>query len=168
MMNKSPQSSSFGRILDALSCYLDICTKRTYDGEPAMKLEKYLALGKPNYSFVAEERNGVVNTTDLFRQLDEKIKPPFTEHQKADIAYSVVKAIVVKLTEIAIENAKSNNIKTIGLTGGVSYNIPITDMVEIGVKKAGLSLLVHNRVPNGDGGIAIGQNAIIGHKLHKT
>ena len=168
MMNKSPQSSSFGRILDALSCYLDICTKRTYDGEPAMKLEKYLANGSAKYSFDVEVKNCVVETTDIFRQLDKKIKPLFTEHQKADIAYSVVKAIVGKLTEIAIEHAKSNNIKTIGLTGGVSYNIPITEMVETEVKKAGLSLLVHNRVPNGDGGIAIGQNAIIGHKLHKT
>jgi len=24
---------------------------------------------------------------------------------------------------------------------------------------------VHNRIPNGDGGISIGQNVIVGHKL---
>ncbi|MDH7517847.1 MAG: carbamoyltransferase HypF [Candidatus Thermoplasmatota archaeon] len=165
IMSKSPKSSSFGRVLDALSCYLDICEKRTYDGEPAMKLERYLALGKPKYSFDTEVKNGVVGTTDLFREVEEKIKTPFTETQKADIAYSMVKSIVDKLVEIAVENAKENSIKTIGLTGGVSYNIPINEMVEKQVNKAGLKLIVHNRVPNGDGGISIGQNVIVGHKL---
>jgi len=38
-------------------------------------------------------------------------------------------------------------------------------MVETQVKNAGLDFIVHNRIPNGDGGISIGQNAIIGHKL---
>lgn len=165
LMNKSPQSSSLGRILDALSCYLNICTKRTYDGEPAMKLEKYLANGKAKHSFDIEVKNGTVGTTNLFRQLEEKIKNPLSVTQKADLAHSMVKTIVDKLTDIAIEHAELNNIKTIGLTGGVSYNIPITEMVEKQVKKAGLSLVVHNRVPNGDGGIATGQNVIVGHKL---
>jgi len=39
-------------------------------------------------------------------------------------------------------------------------------MVEKKVKQAGLNFIVHNRVPNGDGGIAIGQNVIIGHKIN--
>jgi len=165
MMNKAPLSSSIGRVLDALSCYFDICTKRTYDGEPAMKLEKYLATGKDKYPFDIEVNNGTVGTIDLFRQLEEKIKKEVTETQKADLSHSFVKIIVDKLTDIAIEHAEINNIKHIGMTGGVSYNIPITEMVEKRVNKAGLKLAVHNRVPNGDGGIAIGQNVIAGHKL---
>jgi hydrogenase maturation factor HypF (carbamoyltransferase family) len=39
-------------------------------------------------------------------------------------------------------------------------------MIEKQVEKVGLKLIVHNRIPNGDGGISIGQNAIIGHKLN--
>jgi hydrogenase maturation protein HypF len=162
MMDKAPQSSSIGRVLDALSCYLDICKMRTYDGEPAMKLEKYLENGKPKYSFDIEVKNGIVGTTDLFRQVDE-IKKPLTEKMKADISYSMVKMIVNSLTNIAIEHAGNSGIKSIGLTGGVSYNIPIIEMVEKQVKKAGLLLTCHNRVSNGDGGISIGQNAIVGH-----
>ena len=165
MMKSSPISSSSGRVLDALSCYLNICKTRTYDGEPAMKLEKYLANGEPIYSFDAEIKNNTVETIDLFKQLDEMINKPLTDKEKADYAYSFVKTIIDKLTEIAINNADGNNIKTIGLTGGVSYNIPINEMVSNQVTNAGLSLVVHNRVPNGDGGISIGQNVIVGHKL---
>jgi len=166
MMNRSPQSSSLGRVLDALSCYLNICTKRTYDGEPAMKLEKYLELGKNKYSFNTQIKNGVIGTIDLFRQLDEKVNKNITEKEKADFAYSFVKTIVDKLTECAIENAENQGIKNIGITGGVSYNIPIIEIVEKKVKHAGLSFIVHNHVPNGDGGIAIGQNVIVGNKIN--
>ncbi len=165
MIDKSPKSSSLGRVLDALSCYLNICIKRTYDGEPAMKLEKYLAKGKPLHSFNIKNKNGVIETFDIFRQLDEKINKPLNEKEKADYVFSFVKTIVDGLVDIAINNAYKKGIKTIGLSGGVTYNVPITNIVEKRIKNTDLKLIVHNRVPNGDGGISIGQNAIIGHKL---
>jgi len=166
LIDKSPQSCSLGRVLDTLSCYLNICTKRTYDGEPAMKLEKYLCLGESKYSFSSEIKDGVVGTIDLFRQLDEMINKPLTEKEKADFVYSFVKKVVDDLTNIAIQHAENLEINNIGLTGGVSYNIPIVEMIEKQVEKAKLKLIVHNQIPNGDGGISIGQNAIIGHKLN--
>jgi hydrogenase maturation protein HypF len=165
LIDKAPQSCSLGRYLDAISSYLGICTKMTYSGEPAMKLEKYLAAGKDKYKLKAEIKDNVVNVTDLFNQIDEIVSPPFNEKQKADISYSIVNAIVRSLCDIAIKNAFDNNIKTIGLTGGVSYNVPITEIVDRLVKKEGLKLIVHKNIPNGDGGISIGQNAIVGHKL---
>lgn len=165
LMNKSPLSCSLGRYLDAISSYLDICNKMTYSGEPAMKLEKYLAIGENKYNLDIQIKDNVVNVTDLFNQIDEIVKPPFTEKEKADIAFSIVKAIINGLSNIAINAALKQKIKTIGLTGGVSYNIPITEMFHEQVEKKGLKLMVHNQVPNGDGGISVGQNAIIGHKL---
>ena len=166
LMDKSPQSCSLGRVLDTLSCYLNICTKRTYDGEPAMKLEKYLSLGESKYSFDSKIKNDIVGTIDLFRQLDEMINKPLTEKEKADFVYSFVKRVVDDLTNIAINHAENLGINNIGLTGGVSYNIPIVEIIKKQVEKAKLKLIVHNQIPNGDGGISIGQNAIIGHKLN--
>ena len=69
------------------------------------------------------------------------------------------------MTKIAIQNAGDNGIGYIGITGGVSYNIPMVKMVDNFVKEAGLKFLTHNQVPNGDGGISTGQNAIAGHRL---
>lgn len=165
LVNKSPLSCSLGRYLDAISCYLEICTKRTYSGEPAMKLEKYLAIGSNKFNLDCEVKDNVVPVIDLFRQIDEIKKHSLSESEKANIAYSLVKKIVDNLTDIAINYAHSNNINKVGITGGVSYNIPITNMVEKRLKNAGLKLVVHNRVPNGDGGVSIGQNSIVGYKL---
>ena len=162
LVRQAPLSSSLGRYLDALACYLGICTTRTYSGEPAMKLEKYLALGVPRYPLSVTIKDTVVEVGDVFRQLDEQLRRPLAENDKADAAVSLVKAIVDALTDIAIAHARQSSIQTIGLTGGVSYNVPITEMVQQRVADAGLGFLVHRNVPNGDGGIAVGQNAIAG------
>ena len=66
---------------------------------------------------------------------------------------------------MGIECAREKGVKYIGFTGGVSYNLPIMKMVGEFVEKSGLVYLTHNRVPNGDGGISIGQNVIVGHLL---
>jgi len=165
LINKSPKTSSFGRFLDAISCYLDICCKRTYNGEPAMKLEKYLNNGKLKYSFDIEIKNDTVGIIDLFRQVSNIIKHPITDRKKADISYSMVKSVIDALFEIIMKNVDYYNLKNIGLTGGVSYNIPIIKMVEDNIKRNNLNLILHNNIPNGDGGISIGQNIIVGNLL---
>ena len=53
----------------------------------------------------------------------------------------------------------------IGLAGGVSYSLPIVRIIEDLLKRSDMELLLHNSVPNGDGGISVGQNAIAGHLL---
>jgi hydrogenase maturation protein HypF len=137
----------------------------TYSGEPAMKLEKYLAIGKNSFKLSVEIKDNVVQVVDLFNQIDELVKPPFSESDKANISYSIVSAIVGGLTDIAINYAMENKIKTIGVSGGVSYNVPINEMILKNVEKAGLKLIVHNKIPNGDAGISVGQNIIIGNKI---
>ncbi|MFO8078098.1 MAG: carbamoyltransferase HypF [Thermoplasmatota archaeon] len=161
----SPKSSSLGRILDALSCYLGICCQRTYDGEPAMKLERYLAQGSNRYDFSVTLKNNVVQTASLFEQLDEQKPKHLSFQQKADLAYSFVFSIIHALTKMAIQHASTEDIGKIGITGGISYNIPIVKMVEDIVQYHDFDLLIHHRIPNGDGGIAIGQNIIAAHQL---
>jgi len=158
-------SCSLGRYLDAISSYLGICSKMTYNGEPAMKLEKYLAMGRNVFDLDLEIKNNIVQVVDLFNQIDEMVKPPFSEKDKANISYSLVNAIVKGLSDIAVDFALENKFKTIGVSGGVSYNVPINEMILKNVKKAGLSLIVHKNIPNGDAGISVGQNVIVGNKL---
>jgi hydrogenase maturation protein HypF len=164
LMTKAPRTSSFGRVLDALACYLGICQKMTYDGEPAMKLERYLAQGEPTYEFetsVEDKDRKIVKTLPLFDQLAEyQIR---TEKEKADIAYSFVYTVIKELVEIAADACCSTGIQYIGISGGVSYDLPIVRMAEAVVNEKGLRFLTHEQVPNGDGGISVGQNAIVGH-----
>ncbi len=165
LMKKAPKTSSFGRVLDALSRYLGICERMTYDGEPAMKLEKYLTRRELNYEFntnIENKNREIVRTLPLFDQLAD-YGDVSTEKKKADLAYSFVFALVKEMVEIAADACVSNDISCIGITGGVSYDVPIVRMAEALVKEKGLRFLTHDKIPNGDEGISIGQNVIVGH-----
>jgi len=166
LLPKAPRTSSFGRVLDALSCYLGICDRMTYDGEPAMKLERYLGQGELRYDFETDVETcdrKIVRTLPLFDQLlAYQVR---TEQDKADIAYSFLHALLTPMVEIAADACTRVGTTTVGLTGGVSYDLPIVRMVEGLVKAKGLTFLTHERIPNGDGGISAGQNVIAGHKI---
>jgi len=156
LMSNSVRTSSFGRILDALSYSLNVCKQRTYDGEPAMKLEPLLARGRLVEGFETETVNGTVMTAHLFHGTDEK---------KEDVAYSVVYNIMKELVQSASETADSAGIKYLGLTGGVSYNSTITKMFMDLVSGTDHPFIIHNDVPNGDGGVSIGQAAIAAKRV---
>ena len=156
LMSNSVRTSSFGRILDALSYSLNVCKQRTYDGEPAMKLEPLLARGRLVEGFETETVNGTVMTAHLFHRTNEK---------KEDVAYSVVYNIMKELVQSASETADSAGIKYLGLTGGVSYNSTITKMFMDLVSGTDHPFIIHNDVPNGDGGVSIGQAAIAAKRV---
>lgn len=150
MMRNSVKTSSMGRVLDALSFTLDVCKTRTYDGEPAMKIEPLLAKGKMLPDFETSTKHGEILTAHLFSDIPKN-------ENKCDIAYSVVRSVIDEMVNSACDSGATD---FIGMTGGVSYNSQICDMVAQAASQRGLKLVVHDRVPNGDGGISVGQTAI--------
>jgi len=152
MAPKSVLTSSFGRLLDTLAFTLGVCEKRTYDGEPAMKMEPLLSTGKLIPGFETELKGKEIMTTELFRRIGKG--------RKEDIAYSVVNNVISVMVDVACDQAESFGTKNIGLTGGVSYSRPICDMVSRKIKERGFEPLLHESIPNGDGGISVGQAAI--------
>jgi hydrogenase maturation protein HypF len=167
MLGKSVTASSMGRVLDAVSCITGVCCKRSYEGEPAIKLEKWLENGEPRLKFALEfGRTGdieVARTLPMFEQLlGMKL---VSNRDRADAIASFVKTLVTGLSESACLQAESRGLKQVGLSGGVSYSGPISRWVEKAVRSGGLTFVGHDRIQNGDGGISTGQNAIAGAHL---
>lgn len=152
LAGRSIGTSSLGRVLDALSYSLGVCDRRTYDGEPAMKLEPLLARGRLVDGFETYTENGIIRTAHLFSGIEKR-------PDKADAAYSVVWNILSEMVDSASERADSDGEGCIGITGGVSYDVPIVRMAKELAEKHGKRLIWHTRVPNGDGGISTGQVA---------
>jgi hydrogenase maturation protein HypF len=165
LLSKAPLTSSFARVLDALSCMLEICQIRSYEGEPAMKLEPFLAEGSVVHQFDVKSHQGIIDTPDLFNQLDEMMKKQLKRKEKANLVSSFVCSLLETMAHIAMDYAQHHSIDHIGITGGVSYNIPLLEMLHKIIEKNDFSLFVHKSIPNGDGGIAIGQNLIAANMI---
>lgn len=154
IMDKSVLTSSMGRVMDAVSCYLGVCNRRSYDGEPAMKLEPLLNRGKKVEGFEVRVQNGVIDSLDLIANV---ISSPMSPEDKA---YSIVAYLIETMVDLAADTAEREGLNSIGVTGGVSYNSTVCDIARKRVESHGLRLLRHREVPNGDGGISVGQVAI--------
>ncbi len=167
MLDKSVTASSMGRVLDSVSCILGICCKRTYEGEPAIKLERWLEAGRPTADFELEFGHiGDLEFARTLPMLDQLLSMKAeTDGQRADLAASFVRTLVQGIADRACDLAEHEGLKQVGLTGGVSYSGPITAWVKESVERRRLEFVGHERIPNGDGGISTGQNAIAGALL---
>ena len=142
-----------GRLLDALAYTLGVCRERTYDGEPAMRLEPLLARGRLVDGFETETVNGMVRTAHLFDMITPDVRPE-------DAAYSIVYNVMQELVADAVDAADRMGVEHIGITGGVSVNTVISRMFKDMVISSLHLTAMHEDVPNGDGGISVGQAAI--------
>ena len=145
------ESSSCGRFLDAVSAFLGICKKRTYEGEPAMKLESLALKGKRiiELPLEIEEKKGtfILKTTPIFKKIVEY----FPLKSKEDLALSLHFALCEGLAEIVKLKNKEN--LPVCFSGGVAFNELFNKFLK---EKLG-KIFIQKKVSPGDGGISLGQ-----------
>jgi len=151
------ETTSCGRVLDAVAAVLGMCYERTYEGEPAMKLESAAVKGVDMMKIKPVIRGNVLDTSELLFQIFENQ----AKVSREDLAYSAHAYLANGLTSLAIAAAQENGVETVGFTGGAAANGILAKLMRQAVEAAGLRFLVHEAVPSGDGGISFGQ-AVVG------
>lgn len=152
------RTSSCGRVLDAVSAILGVCYKRTYEGEPAMKLEAAARDGQEVLNLEPKIEGNVINTTDMVNRVFEGVR----KFRTRDLAFSAQNYMARSLAELAVEKAQELDVKNVGFSGGVAYNEHISLTIQRIVEKKGLNFVFHERVPAGDGGTSFGQAIVVG------
>ncbi|MCW4039796.1 MAG: carbamoyltransferase HypF [Candidatus Bathyarchaeota archaeon] len=146
-------TSSCGRVLDAVAAILNLCRERTYSGEPAMKLEACAQGGQNKLDVTPQIENSIVNTSNIVHA----VYTSRNEYSAKDLAYSVETYLARGLATLATEAAALYGVKTIGISGGVAYNLHICSEMKRIITEQGYDFKMHERIPPGDGGIAFGQ-----------
>jgi hydrogenase maturation protein HypF len=153
-----PMTSSTGRVLDAVSSILGVCQKRTYDGEPAMRLEGVAHYGHDDVPLPLETKTyqgrQVLDTRPL---LAEVLHAREEGKSIKNIAASAQAALARGIATIAAEAAEATGVRNIGLSGGVAYNKAIVKSVLEVCNQHDTILFTNTKVPRGDGGISFGQ-----------
>ncbi|RLI83646.1 carbamoyltransferase HypF [Archaeoglobales archaeon] len=167
------KASSAGRYLDTCSTMLELCFERTYEGEPAMKLEACVKESQPYYKPIVSSKReeavypspfiteGLANTSDV-KVL--RIKPIVCDalerylegENKCTIAYQMIDYLAHGLAKIAAKEARKTK-NTVVMSGGVTYNSYLTPLVERYLSEKGVELLINREVAAGDNGISFGQ-----------
>jgi len=156
--NGAIQTTSCGRVLDALAAVLGVSYVRSYEGEPAMKLESTALAGKDVLNLKPILQGNVLDTTGLLARIFENR----SKTSVADLAYSAHAYLSKGLAALAVENARSHGVETVGFSGGAACNQILAQLMREAVEAAGLRFVVHESVPAGDGGVSFGQAVVAG------
>jgi hydrogenase maturation protein HypF len=152
------ESTSCGRVLDAVATVLGLCYVRSYEGEPAMKLESAALSGRDVLGLKPIIHNDTLVTTNLLGAIFENK----TKASVNDLAYSAHAYLAKGLASLATKNALAFGVKNVGFSGGVACNQILAKMIREAVEAANLRFFAHESLPAGDGGISFGQAVVAG------
>lgn len=152
------RSTSMGRLFDAVSALLDICHYSEYEGQAAMELE-YKAFGAnkkyPLHIPVYQRKQVLVGDTAVL--FEELIQAVHSGVQSAELAAGFICAVSRFTIEMCRQLAEENGTAQIALSGGCFQNRILLESVVDGLKDSGYAVYINEKVPAGDGGIALGQ-----------
>lgn len=173
------ETSSAGRLFDAVSALLDICTEVTYEGQAAIELETCATrwqethgkgmtsqsegIDEDSYYSVnwAREKDGfVLKINRLFRGI---IQDCIQGKDKGYIAYQFHEAIAQAIVQTVIKLQVGQG--PLVLTGGVFQNKLLTERVLDLCAVYQIQVLRSKELPPGDGGISFGQVLIANEVL---
>lgn len=160
------QTSSCGRLFDAVAGMLGICTKVSYEGQAAMMLE---AASFP--SDTAKYRFDLRDCSYPYRIAMQSV----FEEMLFDITCGVSKEVIGgkfhatlidMIVATAVRLSGEKKCQQVVLSGGAFQNRLLFKNVVEGLKGKGLKVYTHKKVPANDGGLALGQ-AIIADEVYK-
>jgi hydrogenase maturation protein HypF len=165
-------TTSTGRLLDAAAALLGICRERTYDGEPAMKLESAGAGRHPeNWDLTFTTLNGceVLSSSSLIQTAFEKMQAAREGDTRIinTIAASFQYNLARGIAQLALHAADREGIQTIALSGGVAYNHAIRETIRSEIAKENKECVINDQYPLGDGCVSFGQCVYAGKLLEQ-
>jgi len=161
----APETTSAGRLFDAVAALLGLCAVARFEGEAATRLE-YAARAAHDaavYPFP------LVTEREPWR-LDWG---PLVEAVLAERSRGVATAVIARrfhntLAAAVVAMARRAGHARVCLSGGCFQNRCLTEAVLAGLAAAGLRGYLHRQVPPNDGGIALGQVVVAAARWNPT
>ena len=152
-------SSSMGRLFDAAAALLDVCHCNSYEGECAILLEQFAHNHSEKLKNILHvecknidgnwQADGVKLLVDMYNLKNQ--------YSKESLAYLFHHAVAEAIVEMAEKICEEQGVNQIALSGGTFLNRILLPEVVEGLRVRGKAVYINEKVPCGDGGIALGQ-----------
>ncbi|MFH1731890.1 MAG: carbamoyltransferase HypF [Planctomycetota bacterium] len=159
----TPLTCGMGRLFDAASALLGVCTRRTYEGQPAIELEGVAdpeAAG--SYPIQLIERGGQleVDGAAILAAICEDRDAGMEIPRVAGRFHNTIADVVLEYAAAARDRT---GLSDVCLSGGCFQNALLLEKSAAGLAAAGFAVHRHRLVPPNDGCVALGQLVVAAH-----
>lgn len=149
------QTSSVGRLFDAVAFLTGVATHNAFEGQAAMALEYAIGKHPSQQSYEITLHDHIADVSEMLRQILEDIR---TGREHSWIAARFHNALVNWLLAVAQRSGMDN----IVLSGGVFQNAYLISRAQTVLRANGFQVHTPHHVPANDGGLAFGQAILAG------
>lgn len=158
------ETSSMGRLFDAVAALAGVCTEATYEAQAAIELE---VLSRAHVDEVSPYpfgiQDGIISLRDLLEQVILDVRRGWPAAVIGARFHLTICAIVVEACSLL---RSQTGIAESALSGGVWQNQVLLDLARPSLERAGFTVFTHRHVPANDGGLSLGQVAVANHQVH--
>ena len=160
----SIETTSMGRLFDAVASIAGVRHEISYEGQAAIELE---ALGTPDAE--GRYRFDLINNEGALIIDPGAVVAAVAGDVVAGVPAPVIstrfhRALAAVIVAAAEQMRRQYHIDTAALSGGVFQNVTLLEAAKRGLEGAGFTVLTHRLVPPNDGGLALGQIALAGKR----
>src|SRR5690606_21033895 len=149
----APATTSVGRLFDAVAALTGLCRHSRFQAEAAQALEYAASPAAAPYQFVL--RDGVLDWRPMLAAMLEQRETPGL----------VASRFHATLIAMIVTVAAAQRASTVVLAGGCFANRLLLAGAIEALRARGIEALAARRLPAGDGGLALGQAWVAGHRL---
>jgi hydrogenase maturation protein HypF len=157
------QTSSCGRLFDAVAAILGMGSEVTFEGQAAIALEMAAHPGVTGrYQFDLQQGEPLV--VDLRQSIATIVQEIARNRPAGEISARFHNTLSAAIVEVCCRIRKSDGLDRVCLSGGVFQNHLLLGLTAAELRRLGFGVFLHATVPANDGGISLGQ-AVIANEL---
>jgi hydrogenase maturation protein HypF len=149
------QTSSSGRLFDAVSSLAGVRQEINYEAQAAIELETLVDEDvKEAYEFVVGE---AIDSASLIRAVVADVK---SDMPSGVIAAKFHNGMAAMIHDVCVRLREQSDLNEVVLSGGVFQNVTLLERVLPLLRTSGFTVYTHHLVPPNDGGLSLGQAVI--------
>jgi hydrogenase maturation protein HypF len=162
-------TSSAGRLFDAVAALLSQASEVTFEGQAAIALETAAApdiAGSYPFDLQNDEASSDILIVDLRATIVAIVKAITAGRPVAEIAARFHNTLSAAIVEVCSRIRLSSGLRRVCLSGGTFQNMYLLRRTVVELRLRDFEVFLHAAVPANDGGISLGQAVIADELLH--
>lgn len=159
------ETSSCGRLFDAVASILGLCHETTYEGQAAIELEAAASESDATESYPFAFCPGDPFQADLRPSIAAIVRDFMARTPVPDIAARFHRTVADMVVDACQRIRQSDGLNRVCLSGGCFQNLRLLKQAVKQLRESAFEVFVHHRVPANDGGLSLGQVVIANEVL---